>query len=211
MEIRKPYCILTLTLLPLANMFAAPVTEALRNEKVAVIEQTLPPGETMTLPADHPNAVVYLDNGAIETTVSTAKPRTSTVKRGETDFEEAGVAIKNTGAASLRIVRTEFLGKDGSETWGTAGLAPDYSLFFENRYARAYNIKIAAGKTESLHTHKDRIVICLSGAELEHEMPDGRRETATLKTGEIAWRRGVTHIGHNIGNTDLWAIAIEPK
>jgi hypothetical protein len=42
-------------------------------------------------------------------------------------------------------------------------------------------------------------------------MPDGRREAATLKTGEIAWRRGVTHVGHNIGKTDLWAIAIEPK
>ena len=211
MNARRSLCFLTLTLLPVATMLAAPLTETLRNEKVAVIEQTLPPGEIMTLPADHPNVVVYLDNGAIETTVSTAKPRTSTVKRGETDFEEPGVAIKNTGAASLRIVRTEFLGRGGSEIWGTAGLAPDYSLFFENRYARAYNIKITAGKSEPLHTHKDRIVICLSGAELEHEMPDGHRETATLKTGEIAWRRGVTHIGHNIGKTDLWAIAIEPK
>jgi hypothetical protein len=42
-------------------------------------------------------------------------------------------------------------------------------------------------------------------------MPDGRRETSTLKTGEIAWRRGATHIGHNPGKTDLWVIAIEPK
>ena len=30
-------------------------------------------------------------------------------------------------------------------------------------------------------------------------------------TGEIAWRRGGTHIGHNLGKTDLWVIAVEPK
>ena len=46
---------------------------------------------------------------------------------------------------------------------------------------------------------------------LEHEMPDGRREISTLKTGEIAWRPGATHVGHNLGKTDLWVIAIEPK
>jgi quercetin dioxygenase-like cupin family protein len=111
----------------------------------------------------------------------------------------------------LRIVRTEYLGKGRSETWGAAGLAPNYKLLFENQYGRVYDIKIAAGMSEPLHTHHDRVVVCLSGAELQHEMPDGRKETSTLKTGEIAWRRGATHVGHNLGNTDLWVIAIEPK
>jgi hypothetical protein len=32
-----------------------------------------------------------------------------------------------------------------------------------------------------------------------------------LKTGEIAWRRATTHVGHNLGKTDLWVIGIEPK
>ena len=34
---------------------------------------------------------------------------------------------------------------------------------------------------------------------------------STLKTGEVAFRAGSTHIGRNIGRTDLWVIAIEPK
>jgi hypothetical protein len=42
-------------------------------------------------------------------------------------------------------------------------------------------------------------------------MPDGRTETSTLRTGEIAWRNGGTHIGQNLGKTDLRVIAIEPK
>jgi quercetin dioxygenase-like cupin family protein len=111
----------------------------------------------------------------------------------------------------LRIVWTEYLGKGSSENWGTTGLSPNYKLLFENQYGRVYDIRIAAGTSEPRHSHHDRIVICLSGAELKHEMPDGRKETSTLKTGEIVWRRGGTHVGHNLGKTDLWAIAIEPK
>ena len=42
-------------------------------------------------------------------------------------------------------------------------------------------------------------------------MPDGRRDPSTLKTGETVWRRGRTHIGQNLGQTDFWAIAVEPK
>jgi hypothetical protein len=40
---------------------------------------------------------------------------------------------------------------------------------------------------------------------------DRAKEPSTLKTGEIAWRAGGTHVGHNLGKTDLWVIAIEPK
>ncbi len=39
----------------------------------------------------------------------------------------------------------------------------------------------------------------------------GREEPSTLQTGEITWRLGAAHIGQNLGTTDLWVIAIEPK
>jgi hypothetical protein len=54
-------------------------------------------------------------------------------------------------------------------------------------------------------------VVCLSGAQLEHILPDGEKQPSTLETGEVVWRLGATHIGHNMGRTDLWVIAIEPK
>jgi hypothetical protein len=81
----------------------------------------------------------------------------------------------------------------------------------ENRYARVYDIRIPAHTNEPQHTHHDRVVVCLSGAKLEHLYPDGRKEPSTLSTGEVAWRRGGTHIGQNLGDTDLWVIAVEPK
>ena len=91
------------------------------------------------------------------------------------------------------------------------GLPPNYKILVENRFARAYDIKIAPNSFEQRHTHHDRVVICLSGATLEHILPNGQKQPSTLKTGEIAWRPGATHVGHNMGSTELWVICVEPK
>jgi quercetin dioxygenase-like cupin family protein len=206
------FCGLALILLSAGSVLAGDQTEKFRNEKVLVVEQTLAPGDTVSMPADRAGVVVYFGPGLIESTSSQGKLQTETVKRGDVVFRapQAG-PLKNAGSGPLRVVWTGYLGNGSSETWGAAGLAPNYKLLFENQYGRVYDIKIAAGKYEPLHTHHDRVVVCLSGAELEHTLQDGRKEPATLKTDEIAWRRGVTHIGHNLGKTDLWVIAIEPK
>ena len=111
----------------------------------------------------------------------------------------------------MHFVRVEFLGAGSAEMWGMTGLAPNYKMLVEDRYARAYDIKIPAQTFEPQHTHHDRVVVSLSGAELEHILPDGTKQPSTLKTGEVVWRLGATHIGHNLGHTDLWVIAIEPK
>jgi hypothetical protein len=205
-------CGLGFILLSIPGVLVAAPTEKVRNEKVLVLEQALAPGESVTFPPDRASVVVYLDGGSMERTPVEGKPRMETVKRGDAVFQppRAG-GVKNAGASPLRIVRVEFLGKGSSESWGTTGLSPHYRLLFENPYGRGYDIRIPAGTSEPLHSHHDRVVICLAGAELRHEMPDGRSETSTLKTGEIAWRRGGTHVGHNLGRTDLYVIAIEPK
>jgi quercetin dioxygenase-like cupin family protein len=91
------------------------------------------------------------------------------------------------------------------------GLPPNYKILVENRYARAYDIRIPAHSYEQRHTHHDRVVICLAGATLEHILPNGQKQPSTLKTGEIVWRPSATHVGHNLGSTELWVIVVEPK
>jgi hypothetical protein len=211
MRTRDWFCgLMTILVLVPAVQAAAP-TEKLRNDKVLVVEQTLAPGATAVLPTNSPAVLVYLDDGSIATTVD-GTSRTNIVKRGESVFRlPPSGAVKNAGGGNLRIVSVEFLGKGGQETWGNAGLSPNYRVLFENQYSRVYDIRVAAGRSEPMHTHHDRVIVCLSGAKLEHELPDGQRETSSVKTGEIAWRRAATHIGHNLGMSDLWVIAIEPK
>jgi hypothetical protein len=170
-------------------------SETFRNEKVAIVTGSIPPGGVAAAPAGLPSVLVYRKDGS----AVFLPPGKSTVK--------------NTGASELEFVRVDFLGtgEAGGQPWGTSGLSPNYKLLIENQYARVYDIKIPAHTNEPQHTHKDRVVVCLSGAQLEHLLPDGRREPSTLKTGEVGWRRGGTHIGQNLGNSDLWVIAIEPK
>jgi hypothetical protein len=178
-------------------------TEKLRNEHVTVIEDRLAPGESRALTATPPCLTIYLADGKIGN---------AAVKRGQVDFEPAAPhRLTNTGSTQMKLVRVEFPGHGLDETWATTGLSPNYKLLFENRYTRVYDIRIPAATHEPQHTHHDRVVVCLSGAQLEHLMPDGRVEPSTLASGEIAWRRGGTHIGHNLGPTDLWVIAVEPK
>ena len=210
-----PSRILAVLLIPLA--LAAAETEKIRNPRAIVTEDTLAPGETRTIRGVLPSLTVYCQDGTVEIgplgplTGMMTRPRITPVKQGEVAFLPAGGrTLKNSGTAPLRVVRVDFPGKGSTDTWGLTGI-PHYKLLLENQFARVYNIQVPAGATEPQHTHKDRVVVCLSGAQLIHTLPDGRQEPATLTTGQIDWRPGATHVGHNIGKTDLWVVAIEPK
>ena len=189
---------------------AATSVEKIRNEKVVVTEDTLAPGESEELSLNQPTILVYMADGTAE--LGSAAGREAPVKEGQAVFEDPGAGIlKNTGSAPLHFARIEFIGPGSKETWGKTGLAPAYVILKENQFARAYDIKIPPHEFEPQHTHHARVVVALSGAQLEHILPDGTKQPSTLKSGEIVWRPAATHTGHNMGNTPLWCIAVEPK
>lgn len=186
--------------------------EKLKNSQVLVTEYTLHPRESLPVDGRYPAVTVYFEGSSVGFTPTGGQLATSTVKRGDVVFSPAQAGtIRNAGSGDLDFVRTEFLTAGKDETWGAAGLSPNYKVLIENRFTRVYDIRIPAGTNEPQHTHHSRVVVCLSGATMKHLMPDGREEPSTLKTGEVAWRLGATHIGQNLGKTDLWVIAIEPK
>jgi len=190
----------------------AATNEVLRNDKVVVTEESLAPGEQETVAGEHASVVVFLSGDAVQGKYVDGPERHDAVQRGEVLNESAGRRIvTNTGHTPLRLVRVEFLTDGSSETWGMTGLPPNYKLLFEDRHSRTYDIKIEPHAWEPQHTHHDRVVVCLSGAQLEHVLPDGSKQPSTLKTDEVSWRLGQTHTGHNLGGTELWVVAIEPK
>lgn len=186
---------------------AAATRPLLHNDQVNVTETTLDPGESLSVSDHHPSLIVCLAGDAVSLNANE-----NSLRRGETVFVPAAVhSIANHGRTPLRFDRVEFLTSGNSETWGRAGLPPNYTVLVENRFVRVYDIRIPAQSKEQRHTHHARVVVCLSGARLEHIMADGRTQPSTLNTGDVVWRPGQTHVGHNIGDTNLWAIAIEPK
>jgi hypothetical protein len=199
--------------LPLAAL-STDVTQLylVRNEKVAVFEEIVRPAETESAGDGLASITIFLNEGSIRLAPDEGKPVTRSVKRGDVIFRTPHDGkISDQGAGEIRLLRIEFRARESAEVWGTTGLAPDYKVLVENGYARVYNIRIPAGSSEPRHTHYDRVVVCLSGARLRHLMPDGHEEDSTLVTGQCVWRLGQTHVGKNIGSTDFWAIAIEPK
>jgi len=202
---------ITFCVLAAAGTAYASSLEKIRNEKVVVTESTVAPGEQEPA-AKLPSLIVYISDGTVQMVPATGATRKEIVKKGDTAFLPEGTGtLTNAGPSPLHLVRISFLTTGGTETWGKTGLPPNYALLVENKYARAYDIKIPAHGSEPQHTHKARVVVALSGAELEHILPDGSHQPSTLKTGEIAWRPAATHIGHNLGATDLWVVAVEPK
>jgi hypothetical protein len=199
-------------LLAVPSTFAATSIERIANPKVHVTEESLAPGESEPMPARLPSAIVYMVAGTAEITPANGRPHKESVQEGETVPQPPtdGV-IRNAGTTPLHFVRVEFLTSGSNETWGMTGLPPNYKILYEDHYCRAYDIRIESHTREPQHTHHDRVVVSLSGAQLEHILPSGQIQPSTLRTGEVVWRLGGTHIGHNLGNTDLWVIAIEPK
>ncbi len=186
--------------------------EKVRNDKVVAWEDTLKAGEKIGRSSGKPALLLYLGDGKLEVTPSGGTRTVVEAKPGQVKFEPRGIGeIKNAGSSELKILRVDFIGQGSPERWGRTGLSSHYKLLLENDHVRVYDIFIPAKSNEPQHTHKNRIVVCLSGAELTHLFPDGRTEVSTLKTGEVAWRKGSTHIGQNHSANDFHAIAIEPK
>jgi hypothetical protein len=195
-----------------AAPLVAATVEDFKNDKVVVTEVRLAPGEHEAISGRHPSVVVYLAGYEAQVKFDDGKTKRKSIVRGETLQEpaEAGV-LTNTGHEPLHLVRVQFLTEGSNEIWGRSGFSPTSQMIFEDKLERTYNIRVAAHELEPQHSHHDRVVVCLSGAKLEHILPDGSIQPSTLKTDEVSWRPAQTHKGHNLGDTNLWVVAIEPK
>lgn len=188
---------------------AATSTEKVRNEKVLVTDCTLGPGEAERSADTHPAIIVSVSGGTL---AIGDNAETRTVGKGRTlPLPANSQPLRNAGIQPIHYVRIDFLTPGSKDTWGATGLAPNYKVLHEDQYSRTYDIQIPPHGSEPQHTHHARVVVSLSGAHLEHILPDGTHQPSDLKTGEIAYRPAATHIGHNLGDTPLWVIAVEPK
>lgn len=201
-----------IALLGLSLVCFASETEKVRNDRVTAGEASLKPGEKIAVASGKPTSLLYLTAGTLDVTPRGGSRTAVEMKPGEVKFEPGGLQeIRNSGSSPVRVLRVEFNGPASEETWGRTGLPAHYKVLVENEYVRVYDIFIPAKTNEPQHAHKDRIVVCLAGAELTHLFPDGKTEVSTLKTGEVVWRKSSTHIGQNHSDNDFHAIAIEPK
>jgi hypothetical protein len=184
--------------------------EVFRNERVAVRDISVRPSESEPphIPSHAARVDVCLAGGAM------SAGRVILLRRGDVRFASRDSRLgRNVGPAELRFIRIGFLGtgQPSSQAWGMAGLSPNCELRFENEYARVYAVRVPAGAEEPQHTHRDRVVVCLSGAGMQDILLDGSRDITGPQVNGMAWCAAATHSSRNLGNTDLWEIVVEPK
>lgn len=200
------------TAMAVSSVSLARESEKVRNDKVTVWEDDLNGSEAVAASDGKPALLLYLSEGTLDVIAQRGTRTNVQAKPGKVNFEPNGFReIRNSGSSPFRLLRVHFKNAGSPERWGRSGLSSHYKVLLENNFVRVYDIFIPASSNEPQHTHKDRIVVCLAGAELTHLFPDGRTEVSTLKTGEVVWRKGSTHIGQNHSANDFHAIAIEPK
>ncbi len=186
--------------------------EKISNEKVIVSEVRLEPGQELVVRGDRASAIVHLEAGTLEFRPQKGPAIRMFTERGHTSFEPAAAGVlRNAGRKVVAFVRIEFVGVGSHEKWATKGLAAQDKLLFENAYARAYTIRLAAGSSEPEQRLKRRVVVCLSGAKLAYRLPDGQQVMSSSRPGDVSWREPASRTPHNVGRTEFWAVAIEPK
>ena len=171
---------------------AATPIMSVNNDRVTAYEETLRTAETESAGGGLPNITVFLSDGTIQRASATGPATTTTVKRGEVIFRGPREGrITATGPAGIQLMRIEFHHPESKTMWGTSGFAPDYKMLVENGYARTYDIRIAAGKSEPMHSHHDRVVVCLSGARLRHVLVDVNNRTRASRPASAfgGWAR----------------------
>jgi len=81
---------------------------------------------------------------------------------GEVSFETAEArTVKNAGHPQCVSCRSIFK-RLGRLKCGAIRVVAQLQVLLDNQYARVYDIRIPAGTREPRHTHKNRVVVCLS-------------------------------------------------
>ena len=67
------------------------------------------------------------------------------------------------------------------------------------------------GDKEGMHSHPNAVLYVISGGKFKATTPDGKSTEVEYKAGDILWRGAITHMGENIGTTELHAMLVEMK
>ena len=84
-------------------------------------------------------------------------------------------------------------------------------LIMENQLVRVFEIRVAPGVAEPMHSHGRGLTIALSDYDNETRTPDGRVNHGHSKFGDVRWAEPVTHEAKNVGATEQHVIRIELK
>jgi quercetin dioxygenase-like cupin family protein len=84
-------------------------------------------------------------------------------------------------------------------------------LVFENRWVRAYRVRLEPHQHIPMHRLTSRLVVWLTDAHLRDSLSTGKVQEVAQKSGDVAWVPAQRHAGVNLGDAPVSFIAVEIK
>ena len=84
-------------------------------------------------------------------------------------------------------------------------------VVLENDKVRVIELNMDPGDATGMHSHKDHLVVYVSGGSAMQTMGDGSTKAIERKPGEVMWSGPVTHDTKNTGKAKVRTLVIEMK
>lgn len=114
-------------------------------------------------------------------------------------FLFVGVAVVVLAGARLLVAQTP------------PHISDTQKIVMENMFVRVYEVRVAAGLAEPVHSHARGVTVALTDYDNETRAPGGQWSKSHTKFGEVKWAEPVTHEARNVGTTEQRVIRIELK
>jgi hypothetical protein len=91
-------------------------------------------------------------------------------------------------------------------------VAPEvYKVTFENERVRVLSFVTQPGQKWPLHSHPDSVTVSLSEYSVRNLIPGQAASERHSKLGDIRWIPATSHIGENMGTTEMRGVIVELK
>lgn len=86
-----------------------------------------------------------------------------------------------------------------------------YTVVSENDQVRILKVHYGPHEKSVMHSHPNSVVVPLTDARAEFTLPDGKKQTMTMKANEAQFTPGSTHLPENTGDKGMDLILVELK
>lgn len=93
-----------------------------------------------------------------------------------------------------------------------AATAGDHAkVVLDNDKVRVIELTMPPGSSTGMHSHRDNVVVFLTGGMAAQTMADGTTRQLEQKPGTVLWGEPVTHDTKNVGKATVRTLVIELK
>ena len=86
-----------------------------------------------------------------------------------------------------------------------------YTVVSENDKVRIVKVHYGPHEKSVMHSHPDSVAVFLTDSSAEFTLPDGKKQTMSLKAGEAQFTPASTHLPQNTSDKGMDLILVELK